>query len=204
MVINESKKKIITVGLFGGSFNPVHIGHMIVASYMVQWGYVDEVWLSLSPCNPLKNPEGLISDAHRLAMLNKAAAGMPGIKVCDIELSMPRPNYTVDTLDTLKARHKNCRFKLIIGSDNLKIFSRWRDFGRIIDEYGLIVYQRPGYIVDEIPLRNIDIVNAPQIDISSTFIRQAVAEGRDIRYFLPRGIYRYINANKLYLKDDQQ
>ena len=136
-----------TVGILGGSFNPVHIGHMILASYLAQWGYVDKVWLTLSPRNPLKDPAGLVPDLKRLAMLSIAIKKAPDMDICDIELTMPRPSYTINTLDTLAARYPDKRFKLVIGSDNWAIFDKWRDSQRILDEYGVIVYPREGYPV---------------------------------------------------------
>lgn len=186
-----------TVGILGGSFNPVHIGHMILASFMVQWGYVDKVWLTLSPRNPLKDPAALLPDTKRLAMLNLALKGARDINVCDIELSMPRPSYTVSTLDALAAKYPDRQFRLIIGSDNWAIFDRWREPQRILDQYGVIVYPRDGYPVDG-HTDGMEVVKAPLVDISSTFIRNAVARGRDVGYFLPAGVFKYITDHKLY------
>lgn len=192
-----------TIGILGGSFNPVHIGHLMLASYLTQWGYVDQVWLTLSPQNPLKDPAVLIPDTKRLAMLNLAIKGADRIDVCDIELTMPTPSYTVDTLDLLAKRYPDKKFKLIIGSDNWAIFDRWREFRRILDYYGVIIYPRPGYPVTREEVRRlfgVTLAEAPTVNISSTFIRQAVAEGRDMTYFLPAGIPKYIADHKLYLK----
>lgn len=190
-----------TIGILGGSFNPVHLGHMMLASYLSQWGYVDQVWLTLSPQNPLKSPDLLVPDTKRLAMLNLAIKGAPAIDVCDIELTMPVPSYTIDTLDLLARRYPDRRFTLIIGSDNWAIFDRWREYRRILDTYGVIVYPRPGYPVSREEARSVlgmTLVEAPTVNISSTFVRQAVAEGRDMSYFLPAGVPRYIAEHKLY------
>lgn len=189
-----------TVGIFGGSFNPVHIGHMMLASYLTQWGYVDQVWLTLSPRNPLKNPEDLLPDTKRLTMLNIAAKGAANIDICDIELSMPRPSYTVDTLDLLRERYPDTRFRLIIGSDNWQIFDQWRQAQRILSDYGVLVYLRPGYPVDDRNIEGLEVVDAPMVHVSSTFIRRAIASGRNMNYFLPQGVYKYIMDNKLYTK----
>ncbi len=186
-----------TVGILGGSFNPVHIGHLILASFLVQWGYVDKVWLTLSPRNPLKDPSALLPDTKRLAMLNIALKGARDIDVCDIELSMPRPSYTVNTLDTLASKYPDKQFRLIIGSDNWAIFDRWRDPQRILDHYGVIVYPRDGYPVSH-HIDGMEVVKAPLVDISSTFIRNSVARGRDVSYFLPPGVFKYITDHKLY------
>lgn len=190
-----------TIGILGGSFNPVHVGHMILASYLSQWGYVDEVWLTLSPRNPLKDPSELIPDLRRLAMLNIAVKGSANIDICDIELSMPRPSYTVRTLELLRERNPDKKFKLIIGSDNWRNFDRWREPQKILDEFGVIVYLRPGYPVAKSNVEGLEIANAPLLDISSTFVRQAISRGRDMNYFLPAGVYKYIKDNKLYVPE---
>lgn len=187
------------IGLLGGSFNPVHIGHTMLASYLKQFAGFDEVWLMLSPLNPLKSrPEELIPDLKRLAMLDIALKGADGIKVNDIELSMPRPSYTINTLRYLRKRYPQHSFKLIIGADNWKIFPQWRDYEEIIDDYGVIVYPRPGYPLSTIYDAGVEDVNAPVADISSTFIRKAIARGKDMTYFLPPGIFEYIKTNNLY------
>lgn len=190
-----------TIGILGGSFNPVHVGHMILASYLSQWGYVDEVWLTLSPRNPLKDPSELIPDLRRLAMLNIAVKGSANIDICDIERSMPRPSYTVRTLELLRERNPDKKFKLIIGSDNWRNFDRWREPQKILDEFGVIVYLRPGYPVAKSNVEGLEIANAPLLDISSTFVRQAISRGRDMNYFLPAGVYKYIKDNKLYVPE---
>lgn len=187
-----------TVGLLGGSFNPVHIGHMMLASYLCQWGIVDKVWLLLSPRNPIKDPRELIPDLKRLSMISIAARNAADIETCDIELSMPRPSYTINTLDLLAKRYPRKRFKLVIGSDNWRIFSKWRDHERILEDYGVIVYPRPGYPVDQISVDGMELVSAPTVNISSTFVREAIAKGRDMNFFLPQGVYKYILDNKLY------
>ena len=187
-----------TIGILGGSFNPVHIGHMIIASYIAQWGYVDKVWLTLSPQNPFKDARGLIPDLKRLAMLNMATRTAEGIETCDIELSMPRPSYTINTLDVLRRLHPKKKFKLIIGSDNWRVFDQWRDWHRILDEFGVIVYPRPGYDIDKKAVDGMEIAHAPLVDISSSFIRQAIAQGKDTSFFLPNGVYKYIMDNKFY------
>lgn len=187
-----------TIGILGGSFNPVHIGHMIIASYIAQWGYVDKVWLTLSPQNPFKDARGLIPDLKRLAMLNMATRTASCIETCDIELSMPRPSYTINTLDVLRKQHPKKHFKLIIGSDNWRVFEQWRDWERILDEFGVIVYPRPGYDIDRKSVDGMEIAHAPLIDISSSFIRQAISLGKDCSFFLPNGVYKYIMDNKFY------
>ena len=192
--MEESK----TIGILGGSFNPVHAGHMMLASYLSQWGYVDEVWLTLSPRNPLKEPGDLLPDMKRLSMLHIAVTGATKIDICDIELTMPKPSYTINTLELLRERYPDYKFKLIIGSDNWRIFDQWRDAQRILDEFGVIVYLRPGYPVEQRHIVGLEVVDAPMMNVSSTFIRDAIARGRNMNYFLPAGVYKYIIDNKLY------
>lgn len=187
------------IGIFGGSFNPVHIGHIRLARYLRTCDLVDEVWLTLSPQNPLKDAETLISDEHRLAMLRLATTGISEIVVCDIELSMPRPSYTINTLELLSSRCPDCQFKLIIGSDNWLRFEQWREARRIIAEYGVIVYPRPGYVIEKpILTRNVELVAAPMTDISSTQLRRAIAFGEFVDDYMPQSVIQYINDNKLY------
>lgn len=190
----------MTVGLMGGSFNPVHIGHMMVASYMAQYAGLDEVWMVLSPQNPLKESASLIDDRHRLRMLEIAVSAdcRSGIKVCDAELSLPRPSYTIDTLRHLSGRYPSTDFRIITGSDNWARFSQWRESERILSDYGVIVYPRPGFPVSDPVCPGCCVIDAPMTEISSTFIRQALSRGDDMAYFLPAGVYEYIRHNHLY------
>ncbi len=189
----------MTVGILGGSFNPVHVGHMMLASYMSQYTDLDKVWLMLSPRNPLKQSSSLIEDSHRLEMLRIAAVSVPGVEVCDIELSMPYPSYTIDTLNLLRKKYTDVRFRLIIGSDNWLIFDRWKDYKSIIDNYGVIVYPRPGFNVENSQLTDgVEIIDAPTVDISSTFIRTGFVDGKNMRAFLPEGVHEYILSHELW------
>ena len=195
------ENKPTTIGIFGGSFNPVHVGHLMLASYLVQFTSLDSVWLTLSPLNPFKaNNLELIPDVQRLKMLSIATKDAVGVEVCDIELSMPRPSYTINTLDYLRRRYPNRRFKLIIGSDNWRVFEKWKDFRRILDEYGVIVYPRPGYPVKDVYEDGVTFIEAPQFNLSSTFVRAAIARGKDMTFFLPPGVFEYIKENRLYIQ----
>lgn len=186
------------VGILGGSFNPVHIGHLMVASYVCQVTPLDEVWLSLSPANPLKSGLSGASDNDRLAMLKIAVEGADSLKVCDAELSLPRPSYTLTLLDSLAGQYPDCNFRLIIGSDNWLLFNKWRNPEVIRRKYGVIVYPRPGYEISEDLPQNVELIDSPTVNISSTFAREAIKHGIDMNYFLPSGVYKYIKEHKLY------
>ncbi len=189
------------IGILGGSFNPVHIGHILLADYLVQFTDLDEVWLMLSPQNPLKVSDATqpAPDCVRLNMLHLATDSCQRIFPCEIELTMPRPNYTIDSLTLLAKQYPNADFRLVIGSDNWNIFDRWREHRTIISRFSPIVYPRPGYTVDKASVpADVTLVDAPVFDISSTFLREAIAAGHDMRLFLPEGVWNYIKTNKLY------
>lgn len=189
----------LLTGIMGGSFNPVHLGHLMVAGYIREFTPIDEVWLTLSPRNPLKaRASELIPDLKRLEMLNIAIEGMEGISVCDVELSMPRPSYTADTLRLLSKRYPSRRFKLIIGSDNWRIFEQWKDAEEILSDFGVLIYPRPGYPIGNLYVDGAEVVEAPRCSLSSTFIREGIARGRNMNYFLPPGVYDYIIKNRIY------
>lgn len=188
----------LQIGILGGSFNPVHCGHMMLASWLAQFTSLSEVWMMLSPENPLKQSHGA-SSAHRLAMLETAVNNDERIKACDIELHLPRPSYTIVTLRELKRLWPEYKFRLIIGSDNWEIFSQWRDHEEIIADFSPIIYPRPGHdIAPEGLPQGVELVNAPQVEISSTMIREAIAEGKNMNHFLPCGVYNYITKHHLY------
>ena len=186
------------IGIFGGSFNPVHNGHIMLAQYLAQHSHLNEVWLTLSPQNPLKISNSLLDDNHRLAMLKLAIERYPLLKVCDIELEMPRPSYTINTLDELSRRYPDYRFNVVIGGDNWNIIDRWKDYQRIINEYGVVIYPRPGYELSSTNNSNVVVVEAPLADISSTEIREAIAKYDEVGHLLPQGVAEYINKHNLY------
>lgn len=188
------------IALMGGSFNPVHIGHIMVADYVRQVMDFDEVLMCVSPLNPLKAGDNdLACDDARMDMLRLACAGHPGLTPCDIELNMPRPSYTIDTLNRLERLYPDCDISIIIGSDNWLLFHRWRAAAEIIQRFGVVVYPRPGYSIDCNGLPdNVTIVDSPSIDLSSTFLRTKLAQGFDMNIFLPQGVYKYIKNHKLY------
>lgn len=188
------------IGIFGGSFNPVHIGHLLLADYLAQTIPLHAIWFMLSPQNPLKRyPSSMPSDADRLAMLRIAAEQSPRLQVTDVELDMPRPSYTIDSLRRLRELHPHTRFSLIIGSDNWHIFHQWKDYQTIIREFTPVVYPRPGYEVDPLSLPpEVTLVDAPLIDLSSTAVRDFIARGVDVSLMLPAGVADYISRKNLY------
>lgn len=188
------------IGILGGSFNPVHLGHIQLADYIVQTTTLTAVWLMLSPRNPLKQyPADMPTDAQRMDMLRIAAEASPRLEATDIELSMPRPSYSIDSLRRLRSLHSDADFSLVIGSDNWLVFEQWRDWQSIIAEFSPVIYPRPGYPVDPDTLpAGVTLVSAPMLDISSTQLRQAIASGLDMNLFLPAGVMDYILTNNLY------
>ena len=185
-------------GLYFGSFNPVHIGHMAIANYMIEFTELDQLWFVISPQNPLKRRATLLEDHKRRALLEIAVEDDDRLRVCDIEFRMPKPSYTIDTLTYLKELHPANDFVLIMGSDGLSTFPKWKNFKVIEELYLRYIYPRPGYPVNPEEYRNILLVDAPQMEISSTFIRKALKEKRDIRHFLPGNVYEYITRMHYY------
>lgn len=183
-----AEKKSLTgmnVGIFSGSFNPIHIGHLALANYLCEYGYVDEVWFLVSPRNPLKQDALLMPDELRLELVKIATEGYPCFRASDFEFHLPRPSYTVHTLEELHKAYPADTFHLIIGADNWQLFPRWREHERIIRENHILIYPRPGYPVNKETLpEHVQLTDAPVFDISATFIREAMKAGKDVRYFL--------------------
>ncbi len=188
------------VGLYFGSFNPIHNGHLIIAQSVLELASLDEVWFVVSPQNPFKKNKNLIHEFDRYEMVRLAIEDNYRFKVSDIEFSMPRPSYTIDTLTYLKEKYQKHNFNLIIGGDNLAIFPKWKNSIKIIEEFGLIVYPRPGTTQDKlISHQNVVYVEAPLLDISATYIRRSVKENRSIKYLVPEKASAYISDKKLFL-----
>lgn len=180
----------LKTGIFSGSFNPIHIGHLALANYLCEYEGLDEVWFMVSPHNPLKEQADLLPDELRLELVQLAIEGYPKFRTSDFEFHLPRPSYTILTLDKLKQAYPEREFCLIIGSDNWKLFNQWREPERIVSENRVLIYPRLGFPVDEEQLpHHVHLAASPLFDISSTFIRQALSEGKDIRYFLHPAVY---------------
>jgi nicotinate-nucleotide adenylyltransferase len=189
-------------GLFFGSFNPVHIGHMIIANHMVQYTDLKEVWMVVSPHNPLKNKASLAKDSDRYYLVQLAIGDNPNIKASNIEFSLPLPSYTIDTLTHLTEKYPKREFSLIMGGDNLASIDKWKSFEILMDSYDIYVYQRTGYSVAKYGNHHrVKIVeNVPMMDISATFVRNAIKEGKSIQYLLPDRVFEYLEGSTIYKK----
>lgn len=188
------------VALFFGSFNPIHIGHLALANYIAEFASVDEVRFVVSPQNPFKQNMELLDDKIRLEMVAAAIAGYAKFSVTDIEFSMPKPSYTCETLKALSEQEPNTDFILVMGADNIVSFGKWRRYDWILENYQLMVYPRPGYSTNHpAEWENVSVIEAPIFEISSTLIRQAVKEGKDVRYFVHHKVMEMINERSLYV-----
>ncbi|MHA6726860.1 nicotinate (nicotinamide) nucleotide adenylyltransferase [Chryseobacterium sp. A301] len=190
------------VGLFFGSFNPIHIGHLILANYILEFSDLDELWFVVSPHSPFKDKKSLLADHHRLDMVQQAIASYPKMRASNVEFSLPKPSYTVDTLAYLHEKHPTYSFSLIMGEDNLKGLSKWKNASQIIDNHQIIVYPRlnsdqqtqsPSELSPMISL-----IEAPIIEISATEIRRMIKEGKNVRPMLPAEVYDYLEGSSFY------
>lgn len=188
------------VGIFSGSFNPIHMGHLILANYITEFTYIDEVWFVVTPHNPLKALSNLADEMHRLNMCRIAIKNMKNLRISEIEFSMPKPSFTIDTLDKLKKDYNDLDFSLIIGADNWNELYLWKSYERLKSEFKMLVYPR---LNEEVKIdvsieKNIQLCDAPIVEISSTFIRSSIQENKNIHAFLPNQVYEYIREHKLY------
>ncbi|WP_107037177.1 nicotinate (nicotinamide) nucleotide adenylyltransferase [Brumimicrobium mesophilum] len=201
------------VGLYFGTFNPIHIGHLIISNYMADYTDLDEVWLVVSPQNPLKKKKSLLEDYHRLAIVRVAIEDNENLRESDIEFKMPRPSYTSDTLAYLKDKHPKNEFHLIMGEDNLRTLHKWKNFENIIENHKLYVYPRVLTIQEEQEVEQIGSLpenelqkhkniimcdDAPVMKVSSSFIRQAIKDKKDVRYLLTDPVHKYIEEMNFY------
>ena len=188
------------VGLFFGSFNPIHNGHLAIADVMADKTDLKEIWFIVSPQNPFKTSKSLLHEFDRLKMVELAIGHNYKFRASDIEFSMPKPSYTVDTLTYLSDQHKDKEFSLIIGEDNLVHFHKWKNYQAILENHGLYVYPRPKVDKSKIMVdhRHIQYVDSPLMDISATFIREAIKNNHSVQYLLPESVANYIRAKKFY------
>lgn len=189
------------VGLFFGSFNPIHVGHLIIANTFVEKTDLDEVWFVVSPQNPLKERKTLLADYHRLEMVRRAVDDNDRLRACDAEMHLPVPSYTVLTLAHLGEHYRDKEFSVLMGSDNLENFERWRNYEYILEHYTLYVYPRPGST--NCPLvkhPHVKMIDVPMIDLSSSYIREMIRTGQDVRYMVTDPVYRYMREMHFYEK----
>jgi nicotinate-nucleotide adenylyltransferase len=189
------------IGLFFGSFNPVHIGHMVLANYMLSFTDLQQVWLVVSPHNPLKNKSQLLNQNDRLHLVNLAIDDHTKIRSSAIEFNLPQPSYTINTLTHLREKYPQYSFSLIMGQDNLQSFAKWKNYEEILKRYHIYVYPRPNATpseFDEHP--HVHLTDAPLMEISSTFIRNAIKEKKDVRFFMPEKVWREVDELQYYRK----
>jgi len=194
--------------LFFGSYNPIHIGHLIIANYILEFTSVEELWFIVSPHNPFKDKEELLPEQHRIEMVKRTIEKTNRLKVSDIEFTMPRPSYSIDTLTLLRKKHPENVFVIVIGADNISELHLWKNFKKLFIKYKFWVYPRHGFPYSNVNLpdnilpfsSSFHFINAPKIEISSTFIRNAIEQDKNIRYFLTDEAYKYLSDNNLYKK----
>ena len=206
-----AKKKHI--GLFFGTFNPIHVGHLIIANYMAQRNEIDEVWFVVSPLNPLKSKASILPDYHRLRLVNEAIFENPILKASDIEFNLPQPSYTIDTLIYITEKYPTHQFSVIMGEDNLRTLPKWKNYNQLIKNYGILVYPRvvtdydskintnPEEIKEILQLPSVTYCNdVPVMAISASFIRQQIRNKKSVRYLLTPPVEKYIRETHFYEK----
>lgn len=189
------------IGLLFGSFNPVHIGHMAIANYFSEFTDLSQVWFIVSPHNPLKPAGSLLQDHHRFRLVQLAIGDYRRMKASKVEFSLPRPSYTIHTLAYLAEQNPSDQFVLIMGTDNLETFHKWKSYDQILNHYEIYVYPRPGHAGgDLITHPKVKLENAPLMQISATFIRNAIKNKKDVRFMLPESVFNYIDEMNFYKK----
>lgn len=191
------------IGLYFGTFNPIHVGHLIIANHMAEHADLDQVWMVVTPHNPLKKKSTLLDDYHRLQMVHLATEDFPKIKPSDIEFKLSQPNYTVNTLAHLQEKFPDYEFSLIMGEDNLKSLHKWKNYEVILEHHNIHVYPRISSEVENLELKNhpkVHLIDAPVVEISSTTIRNTIKKGKNVKPLLPHKVWEYIDHNNFYKK----
>lgn len=189
------------IALYFGSFNPIHIGHMAIANYVLEFTEVDAVWFVISPQNPFKSKQAMLQDYHRLELVARAIGDKKGYHSSNIEFSMPKPSYTIDTITYLEEKYPDNEYYLIMGADNLNTFHKWKNADLLMQKVKMLVYPRPGIkMPDNYPESRVRSINAPMMEISSSFIREAIKNGKDVSFFLPKPVAEYIDEMNFYRK----
>jgi nicotinate-nucleotide adenylyltransferase len=188
------------IGLFFGSFNPIHTGHLIIANLMAETTDLNKVWFVVSPHNPFKESKGLLHEFDRYDLVRAAIFDNYKLEVSDIEFHLPKPSYTIHTLVHLKEKHPEKEFRVIMGEDNLVNFTKWKNYQQILKDYGLYVYPRPNAQLSELRSHpNVRYIKAPMLDISATFIRSCIKQNHSVRYLVPDAVEERIKAKGFYL-----
>jgi len=185
------------IGLFFGSFNPIHIGHLAIAEFVANNTNVQQVWLVVSPQNPFKPSNGLMNEYDRLHFASKAVEGNPLLKVTDVEFKLHKPSYTIDTLTYLQKQYPQHEFVVIIGSDSFQNLQQWKNYEKLVSDYEFIIYERPGFKA-EISKEKAQVLKAPLLEISATMIRQQIRSGKSVRYLLPDSILSEVIDNQFF------
>lgn len=186
------------IGLYFGSFNPIHIGHLIVANHIVEHTEIDKLWFVVSPHNPLKDSNSLLNEYDRLHLVQLAIEDNVKFRASNIEFQLPKPSYTIDTLTYLSEKFPLEKFSVIMGSDSFQNISKWKNYEQLLSYYDVIVYKRPGFDITETYDGNVTILDAPLLQISASFIRQQIKEGKSIQYIVPDKVKDYIIENNYY------
>lgn len=189
------------IGILGGSFNPIHIGHAILANYITQYTDIEQLWLMVSPQNPLKENLSSNYDIHRLAMAELVASKCDNVITSGLEFTLPKPSYTINTLNVLKEKFPEHEFVLIIGADNWQNFDKWKDSDLIIKNHHIMVYPRKGYdiMIPEELSHRVSMLKSPIVEVSSTFVREQLKDNRNMNFYLPQDVYKYILEKRLYM-----
>ncbi|WP_248724329.1 nicotinate (nicotinamide) nucleotide adenylyltransferase [Seonamhaeicola sp. ML3] len=191
----------MNIGLYFGSFNPIHIGHLVIANHFAEYSDLDQVWFVVTPHNPFKKKSSLLDNYQRLEMVYRATKDYPKLKPSDIEFKLPQPNYTINTLVHLEEKYPDYSFSLIMGEDNLNHFHKWKNAELILENYKLYVYPRVSQVAIETELHKHDkvhFIEAPIMEISSTFIRNAIKDGKNIKPLLPLPVWEYLDEMNFY------
>ncbi len=186
------------IALYFGSFNPIHVGHLIIANHVINETEVDQLWFVVSPQNPLKESASLLNEHQRLHLVRLAVEEEPKFQVSNIEFGMPRPSYTIDTLTFLEEKHPDYEFSVILGGDSFQNITKWKNYKTLLEKYDLFVYQRPGFEIDTSLSNKIKILDAPLLEISSTHIRKLIKDKKSFRYLVTEAVMKEIEAGGYY------
>ncbi len=188
------------IGLFFGSFNPVHVAHLIIANHVLNETGIEKIWFIVSPQNPFKNESTLLNEYHRLHLVRMATENDSRIKASEIEFGLPRPSYTIDTLAYLSEKFPENEFSIIMGSDSYQNLPKWKNAELIMTNYDVYVYQRPGHEIKDLSSPRLHVLTAPLLELTATHIRKTIAEGKSIRYMVPESVFEEIMKGGYYRK----